>query len=749
MALLDGEGTAGVNNGAAFLDPLRKKASVYLRATKVSLPLRPTPLKTELASIPAQRHGRAAENRIRALLVFAAAYIVAWSYLFVATFLGAHPPPAPLFPPEAVLISALLLTSPRRWWQYLIAAFLIQVPILAYVHVPLGWNLLGYTPDAIEPIVAVSLMRLFIPVPPRFASQREVSIYAACVVGAATIGATVGSLVNASMGGEPFLTSWRTWFLSDTLANLILAPTIILWITAGMGGLRSRSSWRYVEATLLFGGILVLGGAAFIVRFQGPGTTRALAYLPVPLLLWAAVRFGPRGITSALSLTAILAVPAVASELGPFASRAVPDLSTLGNVFMLQVFLLVIGVPLLFLAALVDERKLTALALESSELRFRAAFESAATGMMLVDPTGRILQVNRPVIQMLGYSEEELRTHTFMQLTYPEDLESNLTLLQQALAGETDSYQMEKRYLHKSGSIVWGRVSAGVVRDAAGNLIYLIGQLEDITARKRLEQEREEARANALALRETKAQMDTFLGIASHELKTPLTSLKLSLQLAQRQLRKLTQGPNRATAEADVGLRSAAEQLERTAHQMQRLEALVNDLVDVSRIQAGKLELRPEQVDLVAVVQDAVTAQQEAAPERRIDLQRPVDLSVPVYADAGRIEQVVTNYLTNALKYSPADRPVEVGIKVEMEPQHVRVWVRDFGQGLPLFEQEHIWERFHRVQGVEVQSGTGVGLGLGLFVSRTIVERHHGQVGVQSSPGQGSTFWFILPLAPH
>ena len=138
--------------------------------------------------------------------------------------------------------------------------------------------------------------------------------------------------------------------------------------------------------------------------------------------------------------------------------------------------------------------------------------------------------------------------------------------------------------------------------------------------------------------------------------------------------------------------------------------------------------------------------QQQAAPERMIRLQFGTDLSVPVYADAGRIEQVVTNYLTNALKYSPADRPVDVGMKL-LRPEQVRVWVHDQGPGIPVEEQEHIWERFHRVKGIEVQSGTGVGLGLGLHISRMIVERHQGQVGVESGSGTGTTFWFTLPVS--
>ncbi len=276
-------------------------------------------------------------------------------------------------------------------------------------------------------------------------------------------------------------------------------------------------------------------------------------------------------------------------------------------------------------------------------------------------------------------------------------------------------------------------------RRALVSAVARLGAL--VLERERLLRERAEARASELALREAKTKMDTFLGMAGHELKTPLTSIKLSLQLAGRRFQQLT---NRDPAIAGE-LAPFLEQSTRAEWQTERLERLVNDLLDVSRIQAGKLELRIETVDLAAIVREAVEEQRQAASGHTLVVQFPADLRVPVHADADRIGQVVTNYLTNAMKYSPEEHPVEVGIATE--GQQARVWVRDEGPGLPAEEKEHIWERFYRVKGIEVQSGSGIGLGLGLHICRTIIERHQGTVGVESAPGQGSTFWFTLPQA--
>jgi signal transduction histidine kinase len=168
-------------------------------------------------------------------------------------------------------------------------------------------------------------------------------------------------------------------------------------------------------------------------------------------------------------------------------------------------------------------------------------------------------------------------------------------------------------------------------------------------------------------------------------------------------------------------------------------------MLDLSRIRAGKLELRPETCDLAALVREAVESEAVAHPDRHILLEVLPDEAIPVVGDSDRIGQVITNYLTNALKYSSAAQPVTVRVKQYGDTAAVEV--QDQGPGIPPAEQSHIWELFHRVPGIHVQSGSGVGLGLGLHISKTLIERLQGHVGVNSTPGEGSTFWFTLPLA--
>ncbi len=275
----------------------------------------------------------------------------------------------------------------------------------------------------------------------------------------------------------------------------------------------------------------------------------------------------------------------------------------------------------------------------------------------------------------------------------------------------------------------------------AGAVAKLMGL---VIEREHLLRQREEAYASAFALREANRQMDTFLGIASHELNTPLTALKLHHQMIQR---RLQQWENQAIPAEELPgfLATLNQQHVRAQAQIMRLSRLVSELLDASRIQVGHLQLHLQPTNLVALVRDSVEEQRQASPDRSIRLLLSEKPEVIVSADADRLSQVVTNYLTNALKYSSETHPVEIGITSEAD--QARVWVHDQGPGLTPAQQAHLWERFQRVPGIEVRSGSGIGLGLGLYICKNIIEEHHGQVGVQSAPGEGSTFWFTVPLA--
>lgn len=267
----------------------------------------------------------------------------------------------------------------------------------------------------------------------------------------------------------------------------------------------------------------------------------------------------------------------------------------------------------------------------------------------------------------------------------------------------------------------------------AGAVAHLLALVFE---RERLLRERAEAQATELALRSANQRMEEFLGMVSHELKTPLTSIKGNTQLAIRQLKNSMQAFERV-----IGLYEATEQ------QSRRLNRLVDDLLDVSRAQAGHLELIPGACDLREIVHEALQEQQKMWPGRSISLEMDEEAPLPLEADADRIAQVISNYLANALKYSGADRPVAV--KVQREDAQVYLAVRDEGPGLPADEQVRIWGQFHRAPGIEIRSSSYIsqaGLGLGLYISKTIIEGQQGEVGVQSEPGVGSIFWFRLPL---
>jgi PAS domain S-box-containing protein len=374
----------------------------------------------------------------------------------------------------------------------------------------------------------------------------------------------------------------------------------------------------------------------------------------------------------------------------------------------------------------ITKRKHTEEALRESEVRFRHFVESNLIGIITHDLEGTIIESNDKFLSLVDATREDLAASALRlnKLTPSELLARDDQARAEVLT--TGVYTpFEKEYILKNGKRIPVLVGGTLFRrDAAGPLILAF--VLDLTAQKEYDR-----------------QKDLFLSMTSHEMKTPLTTLRGRLQLVQKRLERTITTTNNLSPEWSTFAQSLSKNLENSVHQIDIQTRLINDLLDISRITANTLDLALHPCDLVSVVYATVEDLRVTAPEHRLLLVLPEQI-INVLADRDRISQVVTNYVTNALRYSSSDLPITIGLNIQNA--YARVWVRDRGPGLTAEVQKEIWERYNQARDVPMQQGAKKGLGLGLYISRTLIEQHHGACGVESTPGKGSTFWFTLPI---
>jgi PAS domain S-box-containing protein len=376
----------------------------------------------------------------------------------------------------------------------------------------------------------------------------------------------------------------------------------------------------------------------------------------------------------------------------------------------------------------------------------QAVIELAPDAIVVADVNGRILLANRQTEILFDVARPALLGQPVEQLL-PERFH--------AVHRQHRAYYTEEPRTRPMGAElkIFGRRRDGSEFPVEVNLsplyvdqmLLIIGVIRDTSQRERLRGEREAARVGAIAARRVNAQLSRFLGIASHDLRQPVTSCSGYLQLANRRFQRLASSVAPAIGERAVELQAIEDNLARASQSAERLGRLVNRLFDVTQIWTGQFELHRELMDLAAIVRETVEAQRVAEPGRSIRLDPQSADHITVLADADRIGQVLTNYLTNALRYAPADRPIDVKVGVKGHNAHVAV--RDQGPGMAPDQVTDVWARFERLHTEKPPEGAVPGLGLGLYISKEIIEHHEGQVGVETAPEQGSTFWFTLPLA--
>jgi PAS domain S-box-containing protein len=349
-------------------------------------------------------------------------------------------------------------------------------------------------------------------------------------------------------------------------------------------------------------------------------------------------------------------------------------------------------------------------ALANSEELLRAITSAAPTSLWMSDENGAVSYVNQTWTEWTGLSYEESLGDGWVQAILPEDRQMMVDVFRSSRQ-KRDVLQLEFRMICKQDDSVHWYISSGNPQFSNGNLSGYIGAFIDITDQKQVQ-----------------IQKDNFIAIASHELKTPVTSIKAYVQVLQMML-------------ADHGNHKEATMVTKMATQVDRLIALINELLDVTKINSGKLQFENVHFDFNQMVKDLIEDLQRTYDNHRIIEQ--FENTGMVFGDRERIGQVVTNFITNAIKYSPNASSIIVTTCVQNN--EVVLCVKDFGIGIAEDNLPKVFEQFYRVSG-DIQH-TFPGLGLGLYISSEIIKRENGRIFVKSKPGIGSEFGFALPLA--
>jgi len=370
-------------------------------------------------------------------------------------------------------------------------------------------------------------------------------------------------------------------------------------------------------------------------------------------------------------------------------------------------------------AALLREHELAALERRSEE-RYRTLIDAMPQCVWALTPEGEIAYANEVWRRYAGLGRGETRVEVLRRYVHPEDIPVGLRVWRRAFEKvEPVEFQLRLRRV-SDGAWRWHLARGVPDRDEKGRVAGWVITATDIDDQKRVEEALQRAEQ---ALRRAAEAKDVFLAAASHELRTPLTVAKAQTAMALRRLGETDAGKPLATIDRQIA----------------RLVRLVEDLLDLGRLQAERLELDCERFDLVELVREVAERMQLLSEAHPISVEAPGELFVT--ADRSRLEQVVTNLISNAVRYSPHGGAIEIGIAREGDGAHLRF--RDHGIGIPPERQAEIFERFGLAHG----GGYG-GLGLGLTIAHGIVERHGGRLWVESRgiEGEGSTFHVELPL---
>lgn len=372
----------------------------------------------------------------------------------------------------------------------------------------------------------------------------------------------------------------------------------------------------------------------------------------------------------------------------------------------------------------ITERKQAEESLRESEERFRATFEQAAVGIANVDFTGHWLRVNQKLCDIIGYSREELLELTFQDITHPDDLEKDLSYVNQLLAGQISNYSMEKRYIRKDGSIVWVNLTVSFVYDTIfkGQPKYFIGLIEDIDKRKQAEVELKATNDVLMQttnlLRKRNQELDQFAYIVSHDLKAPLRAIANLSEWIEADLEDLLPKENR-------------QQMQLLRQRVRRMEEMIDGMLVYSR--AGRIEVAVEPIHLKDLLEEVIDS---LAPPSSFKIILP-SVNPKLLTKPLLLTQVFANLIGNAIKHH--ERPDgQIQISIQERGDVYEFSVSDDGPGIAPEHHEKVFGIFQTLKSRDNTDNTGIGLS----IVKKIIESEGGSITLESDVGEGATFRF-------
>jgi PAS domain S-box-containing protein len=371
-------------------------------------------------------------------------------------------------------------------------------------------------------------------------------------------------------------------------------------------------------------------------------------------------------------------------------------------------------------------------ALRESEELFRTAFETAAIGIALVNMDGHFLSVNTTFSRMLGYSKAELEKMSFNDITYSGGVVPSSLTLDKLLLGEQNVGVFEKRYLHKNGEIIWVNISSAIVKKSTGNRQYLVTYVQDITKRKRIEEEirrlneslEQRVKQRTSELFEANRELESFSYSVSHDLRAPLRAIMGFAGI-------LLEDYHDKLDEEGVRL---CNTIQSSSMQMNRL---IDDLLAFSQL--GKSNEAHSEVDMETLVKSVVDELTFTADQSKPSI--VISKIPPAYGNHSLLKQVWINLISNAIKYSSKKKFPVIEIGCKNDDSEIAYFVKDNGIGFDMQYVEKLFHAFQRLHNRKDYEGTGVGLA----IVNHIIQRHGGRVWVEAEVEKGATFYFSLP----